>query len=36
MLLDTRNLWTAYLIIIQRKVSDMRLGPTQGQKEYGG
>ena len=36
MLLDTRNLWTAYLFIVQRKLSDMRLGSIQGRKEYGG
>ena len=32
MLPDTRNLWTAYLFIVQRKLSDMRLGSIQGQK----
>ena len=36
MLIDTRNLWTAYLFIVQRKLSDIRLGSIQGRKEYGG
>ena len=34
MLFDMRNVWAAYLIIVQRKLSDMRLGSIQGRKEY--
>ena len=33
-LLDTRNLWTVYFFIVQRKLSDMRLGSIQGQKVF--
>ena len=34
-LLDTRNLWTTYLFIVQRNFSDMRLGSIQDRKEQG-